>query len=148
MSAKFTEDQKWDLLSGIADGRPIGELAGIAGVSSPTITNKLANPVFLAELVDLFDVYDESVVEWLEHLERWELQPLERRTQYALRHRVAKLIRAKFHAEDLAEQKEGRRRGWLKRGGLVWKWDATFNRWQYGAFNDCWWVGSIGGAVV
>ena len=146
MAAKITEDQKWELLEGIACGRPIGELAGIVGVSSPTITNRLANPAFLAELVALFDVYDESAVEWLEAFERWEPNPLERRTQYALRHRVAKLIRAKFHNEDLAEQEEGRRRGWLKRGGITWKWDESFKRWKYGAFNDSWWRGSIGGA--
>ena len=146
MSRKLTEDQKWELLEGIACGRPIGELAGIAGVSSPTITNRLANPAFLAELVSLFDVYDESAVEWLEALERWELHPLERRTQYALRHRVAKLIRAKFRAEDLAEQEAGRRRGRLKRGGITWKWNEDYKRWEYGMFGDCWWRGSIGGA--
>ena len=145
MSTKLTKEQKWALLEGIADGRPLAALAGIVGVSSPTVMNRLSNPEFLGELVDLFTAYDDDTIAWLDCLEYWWRRPLERQTQRALRQRVAKLIRAKFHAEDVAEQEEARRRGWLARGGLTWKWSEQFERWTYGAGFDNWWVGSIGG---
>ena len=142
MSAKITEAQMWSLLEGIAAGRPLGALAGLAGVSTPTLTNKLADPAFLGELVGLFDVYDDATAGWLEFFEYWWNRPGERSTSYQLRQRVAKLIREKFHAEDMAEQEEGRRRGWLKRGGVTWTWDRFQKCWTCGG---SWWRGSIGG---
>ena len=68
---------------------------------------------------------------------------MERQTQYALRQRIAKAIREKFAAEDEAEQEAARRSGgYLRRGGIDWKWDRLQRRWTYGAN---WWRGSIGG---
>ncbi len=54
MSAKFTEEQMIGILDGLADGLPICALAGIAGVSLPTLMNKLYNPAFLRQLIEPF----------------------------------------------------------------------------------------------
>ena len=71
MSAKFTDKQLADLLAGIADGLPIGALAGVAGVSSPTITSKLHNAEFIEQLAGTVREYDADTCKLLERLEHW-----------------------------------------------------------------------------
>ena len=101
MSAKFTDKQLADLLAGIADGLPIGALAG-------TVRE-----------------YDADTCKLLERLEHWWNYPGERPTSYRLRQSVAVAIRARFHDQDEAEQKAARRKGRkLRRGGVDWTWNA------------------------
>lgn len=144
MSAKFTDKQLADLLAGIADGLPIGALAGVAGVSSPTITSKLHNAEFIEQLAGTVREYDADTCKLLERLEHWWNYPGERPTSYRLRQSVAKAIRSRFRDRDEAEKKAARRKGrTLRRGGIEWRWNADENRWELGKEN--WWRGSIGG---
>lgn len=145
MSANFTDGQMADLLDGIASGLPIGALAGIVGVSSPTVSTKLRNADFLARLVAPFAEYGAETKAMLERLERWWNYPGEYDAVYRIRHEVARVLRGKFKAEDESEQERARRRGSrLKRGGLEWCWNAAFERWEYagggrGASCNNWW---------
>lgn len=143
MSAKFTDEQLAGLLDGIASGMPMGALAGIAGVSSPTLMNRLHNAGFLHRLVGVFDKYDAATVTMLERLEHWWNYPGEREVAYKLRQMVAKVLRDRFHDHDDAEQRAARRKGPLRRGGIDWRWSSTNKRWEYGTSN--WWRGSISG---
>ena len=144
MSAKFTDKQLADLLDGIADGLPIGSLAGIVGVSSPTIANRLNDAAFLQRIAETVKEYDAGTVALLERLEHWWNYPGERPNAYRLRQSVAKAIRSRFRDRDEAEKKAARRKGrTLRRGGIEWRWNADENRWELGKAN--WWRGSIGG---
>lgn len=144
MAVKFTDKMLADLLAGIAGGLPIGSLAGIVGVSSPTITNKLNDAAFLQRIAETVKEYDAGTVALLERLEHWWNYPGERPNAYRLRQSVAKVIRSRFRVRDEAEQKAARRKGRkLRRGGVEWRWNADEDRWELGKEN--WWRGSIGG---
>lgn len=141
---KFTDKMLADLLAGIADGLPIGALAGVAGVSSPTIANRLNDAAFLQRIAETVKEYDAGTVALLERLEHWWNYPGERPNAYRLRQSVAKAIRSRFRDRDEAEKKAARRKGrQLRRGGVDWTWNADEDRWELGSGN--WWRGSIGG---
>ena len=145
MSKQISHEHMRALLDGIADGLPIGALAGIAGLSSPTLTNRLLAPDFLKRLAETCAAYDADTQDLLSRLEHWYRRPGERMTSRRLRQTVAKAIRERFAAEDAAEQAQGKRKrgGGLLRGGIRWYWDAAENRWQH--WDGSWWRGSIGG---
>ena len=144
--AEFSDEQLKALLAAIADGLPIGALAGRSGVSAPTFTNRINRPGFMERLANAVPKYDADAVALLARLEAWWKRDGEREAAYRLRHRVAKAIRAKFAAEDAAEQEAAKRKGkTLLRGGISWQWNVSFQRWESGSGN--YWRGSIGGDV-
>lgn len=144
MAKEFSDEQLKTLLAAIADGLPIGALAGRLGVSGPTFTNKVNRPGFMERLANAVPKYDADAVALLARLEAWWKRDGEREAAYRLRHRVAKAIRAKFAAEDAAEQEAAKRKGkTLLRGGIIWRWNVSFQRWESGSGN--YWRGSIGG---
>jgi hypothetical protein len=146
MAKEFSDEQLKALLAGIADGLPIGALAGRAGISAPTFTNRINRPGFMSRIANAVPKYDADAAALLARLEAWWKRDGEREAAYQLRQRVAKAIRARFAAEDKAEQEAAKRKGkTLLRGGIYWTWSQSFGRWECGGSN--YWRGSIGGDV-
>ena len=146
MAKEFSDEQLKALLAAIADGLPIGALAGRSGVSAPTFTNRINRPGFMERLANAVPKYDADARQLLDRLEAWWKRDGEREAAYQFRQRVAKAIRARFAAEDAAEQEAAKRKGkTLLRGGISWRWNVSFQRWESGSGN--YWRGSIGGDV-